>query len=291
MTQGRFATMYTAPIKVTSTALVPSGRWSVGASILQTPGAIKSEFDRINADMKMFSAEITAEAARRGYTVHDPSTEQQPSVSDDDGDVSWTQRALEFVTGTTSTLDALRTKAKGSGDITSAQYKAVIDAMRAQGAKVPPAPAPPGRTNAQDPRIQATLNAMHEAAQVVPEDEVVRLFAGVWIPFMRQWNSFYNEYHDGSWWTNHAPEAEQFQRQLLAIRHMAKKLGMKIVSPDPELFTASILDPSQNAHSWFDGLKDLFGEIGHTGKIILYVGLGLGGLFVVSAVVKNMRSK
>jgi len=42
-------------------------RTVVGASILQTPGGVQSEMDRINADMMIFSKEISDEIERRGY--------------------------------------------------------------------------------------------------------------------------------------------------------------------------------------------------------------------------------
>ena len=85
MTQGRFATMYAAPVRV-STALATRGRWStepatVGigyvASMLMTPGAIQDELERIDNDFQSLHAEF--ENAVR--TIGDP-TPPPPSTAD-----------------------------------------------------------------------------------------------------------------------------------------------------------------------------------------------------------------
>jgi len=47
----------------------------VGASILQTPGAQAREMGQIEAEIRAFSGELTGEARRRHYDVHDPASE------------------------------------------------------------------------------------------------------------------------------------------------------------------------------------------------------------------------
>lgn len=87
MTQGRFATMYTAPVKVTSKALMPRGRFVAGepaavgigyvASMLMTPGAQQDELQRIDNDFQSLNAEF--QNATRG--INDP-TPPPPTTAD-----------------------------------------------------------------------------------------------------------------------------------------------------------------------------------------------------------------
>jgi len=82
-------------------------RFLVGASWWQTPGAIDSEIDKINAEIQSFDAELVAEVRHRGF---DPATVQVQGFTD------WIQAMAAPEIATTKELiekgEAAQTKAR-----------------------------------------------------------------------------------------------------------------------------------------------------------------------------------
>ncbi len=229
----------------------PAGAWIargrrgaiVGASILQLPGGIESEFKRINADINTFSSELAAEANRHGYTTPPPvRIRSQDEIAD---------HVPESV--------------KDQGVLAISNWVLAQEKLD---------------------RANADLQAQIHAAQPIPTAPIARMYASIWLPWLKQWNDFYSDYHEGSWWTNHAPEAEQFHKQLINMRKIAKGLGMKIMSPDPIQFSSSVLDPSEGL---LDKLGDVLSQIGTAGKYALYAALGLGGIYAVTQIVREAK--
>jgi len=167
----------------------------VGASILQTPGAIQDELSDINEDFLRFGHEIDKEIERRGY------------------------------------------------------------------------PTKPGSA----------------------DDPVVKIYSDAWSPLIQGWQAFYAG-HKGWWgnfWWNSAPDAESWQRKLVDLRQTAKKAGMGVVSPAPEPYSPSTLDPH---HDIIDTTKDVFGDIGKVVKYGVIGALVIGGVVALSSVAQNLRS-
>ena len=254
MTLGRFAG-FEVSAHVRGGARRPSlGRWDaaqVGASVWQTPGGVVAEIERINADIVAFSAELTAEAGRRGYHVADPIA---VSGAFDDA----VSRAASLLNpGLMATAEAASHIHDGGGT-------SVVDVVK----------------NAAD-KVRA------DAAADAARDPVVDLFRGTWMPFARNWHTFFEAnkgWTDNVWW-NHAPEAEQFLNQLRAIRATAKRLGMNVLSPEPGEFGKSILDPSRDPTK---PIADVTGTLMTVVKYALYGGLVIGGVFSLSAFYRNM---
>ncbi len=123
-------------------------------------------------------------------------------------------------------------------------------------------------------------------------DPVVELFTSGWTPLIQAWQSFYADH--GSWlgnlWTNYAPDAEAFQRKLVAIRQEAQHRGMGMLSPAPEAFSSSLLDPH---HDVIDTAAEAGKKIGadtyQVIKIAVYGGLALVGVIALSSIVSNLR--
>ena len=141
-------------------------------------------------------------------------------------------------------------------------------------------------------RIEAAITTAPQVKYLAPtgtaaNDPIVRLYYSVWLPFFHRWQAFYTENKDGAWWSNPAAEAEGYQRQLVQIRANAARLGMKIASPAPEMFSPSLLDPH---HDVVDTAGDAAKEAAKIGKYALYGALGIGGAVLVASIVQNVRS-
>ncbi len=162
-----------------------ASRTVIGASMLQTPGGVVSELERINSDMMVFSKEITDFVEAHGYPTSVPE-EVKPIVS---------------------------------------------------------------------------------------------LFTSVWSPFIREWQAFYAKnsgWFDNLWW-NHAPEAEQYQEQLVAIREQARSLGMAVLSPEPA-------KPAVGPIEAF--LSAIFGIF----RTIVYAGIAIAGAWSLWTMYKDVRA-
>jgi hypothetical protein len=123
--------------------------------------------------------------------------------------------------------------------------------------------------------------------KAVADQPLVHFYNDGWLPFVTGWRSWYHD-HDGwfhNLWWNEAPNAEGFQRKLLDLRATARKLGMKIMSPDPDIEGMSMFDPRRG------GISDLLDSLGKAGKYALYGVLGLAGTFGVVEIVKAAKGK
>lgn len=114
---------------------------------------------------------------------------------------------------------------------------------------------------------------------------LVELFESVWTPLLEQWRAFLEKnkgWWDNFWW-NHAPEAEQFQHQLVKVRTRAQELGMSLNSPSPEVFEPSLLfDPQHNLFDEAgDGAKHALTDLWGVVKTALYAGLAIAGGYVI----------
>lgn len=119
------------------------------------------------------------------------------------------------------------------------------------------------------------------------------LFTNAWSPLMQAWQTFYADHKgwmDNLWW-NHAPEAEAFLGKLVQIRESALQLGMRVMTPRPIQPAPSLLfDPEHNlfdagAEAAKKATTDLWGVV----KVAAFVGLGVGGLLLTSAVIDRMK--
>lgn len=119
-------------------------------------------------------------------------------------------------------------------------------------------------------------------------------YGGVFSPWWQNWGAFYADnkgWWDNLWW-NHAPEAEQFAKQLVEMRDVARRLGVGVLSPTPTQFAPSLLaDPTDNV---FDrtarGVGDALGDVKTFTKVALYGGLALLGVFALTSVTHSLRS-
>jgi len=124
---------------------------------------------------------------------------------------------------------------------------------------------------------------------------LVELFENVWTPLLQRWQGFFKDnkgWWDNFWW-NHAPEAEQYQAQLVEVRAHAKELGMSAMSPTPARFAPSLLfDPQRNvfdraADGAQHALSDLWGAV----KIALYAGVAIAGGYVILTLARNAKGR
>ncbi len=138
----------------------------------------------------------------------------------------------------------------------------------------------------------AWQKAKHDAAvattpQAVLDQPLVRYYNDAWLPFVTGWRAWYHD-HDGwlhNFFWNEAPDAEGSQHKLVELRATARKLGMKIMTPEPDIEGMSAFDPRK------PGLGDLLDTVAKVGKYALYGGLVLGGAWGVSKVVEAARGK
>lgn len=132
------------------------------------------------------------------------------------------------------------------------------------------------------------LRLAQDAAKPVPNDKVVKFFVSQWKPFARQWSAFFRENNEGAWWSNPAAEAEGMHRQLMALRATATGLGMHLLSPAPESFSASFLDPH---HDLGDAARDKAEDIWKILKYGAYGALGIGVILGGAMIYQSLRSK
>lgn len=179
----------------------------VGASVLQTPGSIQSEIDKVDGEINAFDAELAAEAKRRGAA---------------EGREHWWSG----------------TEVKYDGN-----------------------------------------------------DKIARFYAEAWSPFRQGWHEW--KAGNSSWWhnfwTNEAPTAEAFQEKLVGYREAARKLGMGVHSPEPDIEGRSFADPRRKSPVDYAG--DAADTVMKVAKIGLYGALGLGAAFGIAEIVKVARSK
>lgn len=132
------------------------------------------------------------------------------------------------------------------------------------------------------------LRLAQDAAKPVPNDRIVKFFVSIWKPFARQWAAFFRENSDGAWWSNPAAEAEGMHRQLITLRETARGLGLHVLSPEPEQFSRSLLDPH---HDIVDAAKDKADDIWKVLKVGAYIAIGAGVLVGGTLIYQNLRSK
>jgi hypothetical protein len=124
---------------------------------------------------------------------------------------------------------------------------------------------------------------------------LVALFETVWTPLLQRWQEFFEKnkgWWDNFWW-NHAPEAEQYQAQLVDVRAHAKELGMNPLSPTPVPFGPSLLfDPHRNVFDRVaDGTQHALSDLWEVVKIALYAGVAIAGGYVVLTLARNAKGR
>jgi hypothetical protein len=219
------------------------GHARIGAALWQTPGGVVSEINRINDDVMLFSAEISAWVAAK-----DPTSPEVTARLIEDS--SWLNN---LASGPASQIH----------DVLAHQ----VNQARQAAAKADATP------KTADPSRLA----------------MAQFYLATWIPFVTRWLTFYENnknWSDQVWW-NHAPEAEQFLDQLVAIRANAKRLGMPVHSPKPSSFGKSIADPKRDPWGSFG---DFWDSLSTMGKVVIYGGLGLAGLVAVTSIASNLKS-
>lgn len=122
---------------------------------------------------------------------------------------------------------------------------------------------------------------------------VVDLYVGVWVPLLQQWTKFYADHKgwtDNFWWS-HAPEAETFQGRLISVRESAKKLGMKVMTPDPQAYGKSVLfDPHHNVvDDAAEAARKTAADLMTIVKVGLVAALGIAGVSAALAVSRKSR--
>lgn len=164
----------------------------------------------------------------------------------------------------------------------------------------------PGGVQSEIDRINSDfLVFSHEITEVVtnlpgwpsaiPADKkpLSDLFDRVWSPLIQEWQAFYAKnagWWDNLWW-NHAPEAEQFSKQLAEVRAQAERLGMHVLSPQPTKFGPSVLlDPEHNliddaAKKARDAADAAVGAL----KVALYAAVGVGATVLLVAGIQRAR--
>ena len=139
-----------------------------------------------------------------------------------------------------------------------------------------------------DHEIQAYLAGSHGTDAVAKGIAILR--DHVWAPLLASWKRFYDDnkgWLDNLWW-NHAPEAESLARQLVEVRASARRMGMPVLSPDPEKFGPSLLfDPG--GKNLIDRGTDAIPDLGKILKVGLVVGLGVGGLVLAMSLAGRAR--
>jgi len=124
---------------------------------------------------------------------------------------------------------------------------------------------------------------------------VVALYELTWLPLSKQWREFFDKHASwwGNVWWNHAPEAEQFHGQLAEVRKRALELGVPVNSPEPTLFSPSLLfDPRHNvwdeaARGAKSGLADLWKVL----KVALYAGVAIAGGYAILTLARSSRGR
>src|SRR6185295_5643933 len=122
---------------------------------------------------------------------------------------------------------------------------------------------------------------------------LVELFEGVWTPLLHGWEGFFEKnkgWWDNVWW-NHAPEAEQYQAQLVEVRAHAKELGMNTMSPTPARFGPSLLfDPQRNVFDRVaDGTDHALSDMWSVVKVALYAGVAIAGGYAILTLAKHAK--
>jgi hypothetical protein len=124
---------------------------------------------------------------------------------------------------------------------------------------------------------------------------VVTLYELTWLPLSKQWREFFGKHSSwwGNVWWNHAPEAEQFHGQLAEVRKRALELGVPLNSPEPTLFSPSLLfDPRHNV--WDDaakGAKSGLADVWKVLKVALYAGVAIAGGYAILTLARTAKGR
>jgi len=100
--------------------------------------------------------------------------------------------------------------------------------------------------------------------------DITAFMDSVWDPFIQAWSKFHAEHQSflSNMWGTTWDQAQDYQRQLVAIREKAKGLGIALRSADP-------ITPKPNA------FEEIAKAIWSLVKIIIYVALIIGGVVVL----------
>lgn len=77
-----------------------------------------------------------------------------------------------------------------------------------------------------------------------PRPPQEQFFASVWSPFVQDWQGWYQKHNGwlGNLMWNHAPEAEEYRKQLIALRDKARGVGIDVQSPEPAAPPKGLVD-------------------------------------------------
>lgn len=176
----------------------------VGASILQTPGGIQSEMEKIDTEIKAHDAELRGAVAATGFDLSKVSI----AVSGFLGDM-W---------------EGIKDVAIPGHAVDKAANEAIDQAAE--------------RARAAHQAQQAAQAVAH--APPLAQFYVTTWLP--WMRQWQRWYQDNNGWWSNFWW-NHAPDAEGYQRKLLDMRKAAESLGMHWTTPHPDIEGKSIMDP------------------------------------------------
>ena len=113
-------------------------------------------------------------------------------------------------------------------------------------------------------------------------------------PFLKEWNAFsgnYSEWSEALWLTNWDRFVSYVDRWHAIYEKVAKAIadkGGKLVAPPPQEMPKDALDSIKDAFKKAGGAVE---SVWGLAKIAIYGGLAIGGIFVISKLVDDFRSK